>query len=133
MPKTVQQQVVLPAPPGVLYAMYLDPAQHAAFTQGGPVTIGPRAGTPWSAFGGRIQGQVLALTPDRQIVQSWRSFEWHEDDLDSILVLTFWLEANGTRVELTQANVPDRLYPNLVEGWPTRYWEPWKAFLLSRG
>jgi hypothetical protein len=75
---------------------------------------------------------MLALTPDRQIVQSWRSFEWQDDDLDSILVLTFWPDGNGTRVELTQATVPDRLYPNLMEGWPTRYWEPWRAFLVTR-
>jgi hypothetical protein len=47
----------------------------------------------------------------------------------SILVLTFWPEGQGTRVELTQANVPARLYETLVSGWPTRYWDPWRTFL----
>jgi hypothetical protein len=66
------------------------------------------------------------------IVQSWRSFEWEEGDLDSILVLTFWPVGVGTKVELTQANVPDRLLETLVSGWPSRYWNPWRSFLQNR-
>ena len=129
MPKVVEQTVSLPAAPRSLYAMYLDPEQHAAFTGGGAVRIAATVGSEWSAFEGRIHGRVLALTPDRLIVQSWRSFVWREDDLDSILILSFWPEAAGARVELTQANVPDDLYQNLVTGWPTRYWHPWKAYV----
>lgn len=63
------------------------------------------------------------------IVQSWRSFEWEEGDLDSVLVLTFWPEGKDTRVELTQANVPDRLHDTLMSGWPSRYWHPWRSYL----
>jgi activator of HSP90 ATPase len=129
MPRTVQQTAELPASPKVLYSMYLDPDRHASFTGGGPARIAAKAGTEWSAFEGRIYGRVLSLVQDRMIVQSWRSFEWEEGDLDSVLVLTFWSEGEGTRVELTQANVPDRLYETLVTGWPTRYWEPWRSFL----
>src|SRR5262245_18864740 len=104
--------VTIPGSPRRLYAMYLDPEQHAAFTGGGPVRIAAVPGSEWSAFDGRIRGRMLALSPDRLIVQSWRSFEWQEDDLDSILVLSFWPEAAGARLELTQANVPDALHEN---------------------
>jgi activator of HSP90 ATPase len=127
-----QQTVRRAAPPSELYAMYLDPAAHAEFTGGGPATITPLAGSEWSAFGGRIYGRVLALTPDQQIVQSWRSFEWHDDDPDSVLVLAFTAEGAGTRLELVQIGVPERLYDTLVSGWPSRYWDPWRAFLASR-
>jgi activator of HSP90 ATPase len=132
MPKVVQQVVTLPAPPRILYAMYLDPAQHAAFTGGGTARIAATVGSDWSAFDGRIHGQMLALCQDRLIVQSWRSFEWQDDDLDSILILSFWPEAAGARLELTQANVPNTLYENLLRGWPTRYWHPWQAYLERR-
>jgi activator of HSP90 ATPase len=132
MPRVVQQVVILPAAPRTLYSMYLDPEEHAAFTGGGAVRISATPGSQWSAFDGRIQGRMLAFDPDRLIVQAWRSFEWQETDLDSILVLTFWPEAAGSRVELTQANVPDHVYQNLVAGWPTRYWHPWQAY-LERG
>jgi activator of HSP90 ATPase len=132
MSKIVTQTVTLHATPAKLYAMYLDPEQHAAFTGGGPAQMTGRAGTDWSAFGGRIYGRVLALTQNRQIVQSWRSFEWKDDELDSVLVLTFWPEGESGRVELIHANVPDRLYETLVSGWPSRYWVPWRSFLEDR-
>jgi activator of HSP90 ATPase len=125
----VQQSVELPGSPETLYSMYLDAGQHAAFTGGGAASITSAAGTAWSAFDGRIHGQILALTPSRQIVQSWRSFEWREDDPDSVLILTFWPVGSGSRLDLAQVDVPARLYDTLLRGWPSRYWEPWRAFL----
>jgi uncharacterized protein YndB with AHSA1/START domain len=133
MLKTVQQSVELPASPADLYGMYLDSAVHAAFTGGGRAAISPAVGTDWSAFDGRIWGRILALTPPQRIVQSWRSFEWEEAELDAIVVVTFTAASAGARVELVQAGVPDRLYDTLVNGWPVRYWQPWRAYLEARG
>jgi activator of HSP90 ATPase len=132
LPKILQQSLTFPVAPAALYEMYLDPETHAAFTGGGPVRIAAVPGTKWSAFDGRIHGVMLTLAPGRQIVQSWRSFEWHEADLDSILILTFWPQADGTRLEVIHANVPDRLYDTLLAGWPQRYWQPWEAYLRFR-
>lgn len=129
--KIVQQSVDLPALPQALYSMYLDPLEHAAFTGGGPASISPVPGTEWSAFDRRIHGRILALTPERQIVQSWRSFEWQNDDPDSILVLTFRPAGSGTRLDLAQVDVPERLYETLLSGWPSRYWQPWRAYLQA--
>jgi uncharacterized protein YndB with AHSA1/START domain len=130
MLKIVAQSVELPASPAALYSMYLDPGQHAAFTGGGPASIAAAADTAWSAFDGRIHGRVLALTPHRQIVQSWRSFEWLDEDPDSVLILTFRpSDGGGSRVDLAQVDVPARLYDTLMSGWPSRYWEPWRAYL----
>jgi hypothetical protein len=67
MPNVVQQSVALPAPPGTLYAMYLDPQAHAAFSGGGAVRIAPTVGTDWSAFDGRIHGRILALVSDLRV------------------------------------------------------------------
>jgi uncharacterized protein YndB with AHSA1/START domain len=128
----VQQSVDLPAGPADLYAMYLDSAAHTAFTGGGPATIAPVVGSEWNAFDGRIWGRVLALTPSRRIVQSWRSFEWQEPELDAVLVLTFTATSAGTCVDLVQVGVPDRLHDTLVHGWPVRYWQPWRAYLEDR-
>jgi uncharacterized protein YndB with AHSA1/START domain len=132
MLKVVQQSVDLPASPADLYAIYLDAAAHAAFTGGGPADISPTPGTQWSAFDGRIHGRILALTPGRQIVQSWRSFEWEEAELDAVLVLEFTATSEGARVDLVQVGVPHRLYDALMSGWPVRYWQPWRAYLEER-
>jgi activator of HSP90 ATPase len=132
MLKIVQQTVELPATPSDLYAMYLDAPSHAAFTGGGTVAIAPVVGTEWSAFEGRIQGRILALTVARQIVQTWRSFEWEAAEPDAILVLRFSAVDRGTRVDLAHIGVPERLYDTLVSGWPLRYWQPWQAYLEQR-
>lgn len=39
----------------------------------------------------------------------------------------------GSRLELAQVEVPDRLYETLRSGWPSRYWQPWRAYLEEGG
>ena len=46
-----------------------------------------------------------------------------------MLVVTFSAAGAGARVDLTQVGVPERLYDTLVNGWPVRYWQPWRAYL----
>ena len=128
MPRTITLAAHLPAPPARLYRMYLDPVKHGAFT-GAPVTIAPRAGAVFKAFGGALRGKILQLVPNRLIVQSWRSTEFAKADLDSTLVLTFWPEKGGGRIELTQVNVADSDFAGVSEGWSKYYWIPWRAYL----
>jgi activator of HSP90 ATPase len=129
MVPVVQHSVILPGLPGKLYSMYLDPAEHAAMTGGGEVQIAAKVGAEFWGFGGRITGCILALTPGRQIVQSWRSFEWQKGDLDSVLILTFTASGAGSQVDLVQASVPEHLYQTLQNNWPMRYFDPWRAYL----
>jgi uncharacterized protein YndB with AHSA1/START domain len=131
MPRTVTQAVHLPAPPARLYRMYLDAKLHAAFT-GAPVTIAARAGATFKAFGGALSGTILHLVPNRLIVQSWRSTHFGKRDLDSTLILSFWPEKRGGRIELTHVNVADRDFAGVSEGWTKYYWQPWKSYLLQR-
>jgi activator of HSP90 ATPase len=126
----IQQSIVLPAPAEVLWRMYLDPAEHAAFT-GAPVTIAAEPGAPFSAFGGVLSGTILAVARPRLVVQSWRSTKFEADDPDSTLVLSFVPEEEGGRIELVHLGVPDHDYQGVVDGWPTHYWEPWRAYLES--
>ena len=131
MEQIVQHSVILPGAPATLYAMYLDPVQHASFT-GGPVQIAAAPGAVFEAFGGRIHGVIVHLTPGRQIVQTWRSFEWAPEELDSLLIMSFWPDVAGTRLELAQVSVPARLFATLQANWPMRYLDPWRAYLVSR-
>ena len=129
MPRNVTIAASLPASPDYLYDMYLDPDAHAAFT-GAPVTIEARPGAPFSAFEGMLSGTILHLQPKRLIVQSWRSGNWPEDAVDSVLVLTFHpARANETRIELNHINVPLEDYAGVSEGWQKYYWGPWRDFL----
>jgi len=131
MPRTVTLAAVLPRPPARLYAMYLDPKQHAAFT-GAPVKVAARAGARFEAFGGALTGTILQVVPNRLIVQSWRSTEFAKRDIDSTLILSFWRDAAGGRIELTHVNVADSDFAGVSEGWNKYYWMPWRAYLSAR-
>jgi activator of HSP90 ATPase len=120
----------LPAPPDRLFDMYLDPDAHAAVT-GAPVTIGPGPGAPFRAFDGLLTGTILHLEPKRLIVQTWRSAKFPAGAPDSVLVLSFWPETGGGRIELVQVNVPAEDFAGVSQGWERYYWTPWRAHLAT--
>jgi activator of HSP90 ATPase len=128
MPRNVIVAAALPAPPGKLFDMYLDAESHAAFT-GSPVTIEPRAGAPFRAFGGMLSGTILHVEPKRLIVQTWRSANWAAAAIDSVLILSFWPQEDGARVELVHVNVSDDDFAGVSQGWEKYYWTPWREYL----
>ena len=77
----ISQSVVLPAPAESLFAMYTDPAQHAAIT-GAPVAISVEPGSPFQAFNGALTGATLQIIPQRLVIQSWRSTKFKDGDPD---------------------------------------------------
>lgn len=129
MPRTILLAASLPAPPERLFDLYLDAKSHAAFT-GMPVTIEPRSDSEFRAFEGKIWGKMIHIEPKRLIVQTWRSVNWPTPQtLDSILVLSFWPEKDGGRIELVQANVPEEDFAGVCQGWTKFYWNPWREYL----
>ncbi len=129
MPRTITMAVHLPCSAAKLHRMYLSPKLHAAFT-GAPVKISARAGATFEAFGGAISGTILQVIPNRLIVQSWRSIHFYRRDLDSTLILSFWPEEGGGRIELTHVNVSDSDFAGVSEGWSKYYWTPWREYLI---
>ncbi len=130
MPRNVVLAASLPADPDRLYDMYLDPKIHAAFT-GFPVTIEPRAGAEFRAFNGALTGTILHLEPKRLIVQKWRSTNFPDGAIDSVLVLSFWPEKGGARIEMMHVNVAEEDFAGVSEGWAKFYWNPWRTYLTT--
>lgn len=128
MSRTIQLAAYLPATPDRLFDMYLDPAEHAAFT-GAPVTVSATSGSPFRAFNDVISGTMLQVVPKRLVVQSWRSPHWGATDPDSTLILTFIPDNGGTRIELVQVNVVEADFAGVSHGWEKFYWTPWRAYL----
>ena len=128
MARTLSLAASMPADPALLFDMYLDPDRHAAFT-GSPVTIGSKPGSPFRAFEDALSGIVLHTQPKRLIVQSWRSVNFAEADIDSTLILSFWPKPDGARIELTHVNVPEADFDGVSEGWGKFYFVPWREYL----
>lgn len=130
MPRNVILAASLPAAADRLFDMYLDAQSHAAVT-GAPVTIEPRAGSPFRAFDGMLSGTMLHVEPKRLIVQTWRSGNWPAEALDSVLTLSFWPEGDGARIELVHVNVADADFAGVSQGWEKYYWTPWREYLTK--
>ena len=132
MPRNIIIAASLPAPPDTLFDMYLDSAAHAAFT-GFPATIDARAHGAFRAFDGLLSGIILHAEPKKLIVQTWRSTNWPAEAIDSILILSFWPENEGGRIELVHVNVAEGDFAGVSQGWEKYYWTPWRAYLSEKG
>lgn len=130
MRTVITDSVVLPADSDRLFAMYLDPAEHGAFT-GHPVTIAAEPGAEFAAFEGQLSGQILHVVPSRLIVQSWRSTQFRDGDPDSTLILSFAAKDNNGRIDLVHLDVPDHDVEGVKQGWGKFYWAPWREYLES--
>ena len=95
---------------------------------GAPAAIAPGVGGAYSAWDGYIHGRTLALTPDRRIVQSWRTSEFADDDPDSTITVELEPMNSGTRLTLTHANVPDGQTSYEEHGWREFYFKPMEAY-----
>ena len=131
MTRTIITAAALPAHPEKLFEMYLDAAEHAAFT-GLAVTLEPHAGGSFRAFDGMLSGTILHIEPKTLIVQTWRSANWPLTAMDSVLTLSFWPAEEGARIELVHANVPEDDFAGVSQGWEKYYWTPWRAYLTGK-
>jgi activator of HSP90 ATPase len=132
MRSIISQSVVLPAPAESLFAVYTDPAKHAAIT-GAPVVISAEPGSPFRAFNGALTGAILQIIPQRLVIQSWRSTKFNDGDPDSTLILAFTPEGTNGRIDLVHLDVPTHNYQGVVEGWETHYWSPWRRYSPADG
>ncbi len=130
MRSIIYQSVLLPAPASLLFDMYVDASQHAAFT-GHPVTIGEDSGCEFRAFDDMLSGTMLKVIRPRLIVQSWRSMKFNDEDRDSTLILSFEEQGEEGRIDLVHLDVPESDYAGVTEGWEKFYWIPWREYLNS--
>ena len=109
MRSVIYQTVVLPASAETLFDMYLDPAEHGAFTDK-PVVIGQAGGSEFQAFEGMLSGTMLQVVRPQLIVQSWRSVAFHDGNPDSTLILSFAPDGDNGRIGLVHVDVPEHDY-----------------------
>jgi uncharacterized protein YndB with AHSA1/START domain len=121
--ETVLVSEVIPATKERLYAAWLDSTEHSAFTAD-VAAIEPYVGGSHSTFSGYATGEVLALEPNRRIVQSWRSSDFPEGAADSRLEVTFEETAGGTMITLLHTGIPS--------GQSDQYRDSWLQYYLQR-
>jgi hypothetical protein len=131
MRKAFKQTVVLPAPAHELFAMYLDPVQHAAIT-GAPVNIRPLPDTSYDAFGGLIWGTMLQVIEPSLIVHSCRTMRFDRSDPDMIVIWSFTPAGTDGRIDIIYLDLPDQEREGTANRLEKNYWKPWRAYLKAR-
>ena len=121
---------IVPASPERVYETWLSSSGHTAMT-GADASVDPRVGGNYDAWDGYITGRTIALDPGRRIVQSWRTADFTEEDLDSEIDVLFEAVDEGTRVTINHSDVP-ALQRGYEEGsWEESYFVPMREYFAA--
>lgn len=119
-----------PVPPQTLYESWINPKKHSAMT-GAKATGRAQVGAPFTAWDGYISGRIVSLTPNKKIVQSWRSGEFPKDASDSTLTITFKSIGKKTQLTLVHEGAPKGQAARYRQGWKEFYFQPMKTYFAS--
>jgi len=115
--KDFKKYYLIPATPADIYRALTNPLTIRLWT-GDPAEMSTEPGSEFSLWDGNITGKNIAFEDDRKIVQQWYFGDQPED---SIVTILLHAHKQGTSVELTQTNIPDEEYDDMVEGWDESY------------
>jgi activator of HSP90 ATPase len=115
-----------PVSAATLYHAWLDSKIHSAMT-GGKAVCSSKEGEPFSAWDGYIFGKNTKLTDGQEIVQSWFSSEFEEEDDPSELILRFEDVEGGCELTLIHTEIPAG-QSDYEKGWEDHYFVPMRAY-----
>lgn len=110
-----------------IYNAWLSSDGHSALT-GSTASVDGSVGGKFTAWDGYIFGSTLELTPDRRIVQAWRTSEFPDDVPDSHLEVLLEEVEGGTRVTLKHTNMPEDQTDSYRQGWEDFYFKPMREY-----
>ena len=97
---------IFPVKPAEIFNGWLDSDIHAKMT-GGSAKISMKENDHFSAWDGYISGKTINLEKDREIIQSWRTTDFKDNDKDSHLKIELVAIDGGTELTLIHSNIPD--------------------------
>jgi uncharacterized protein YndB with AHSA1/START domain len=128
MAENITVSDIIPARPERVFAAWLDPVEHGKMTGGAATDEGGGAFTAWDGY---IEGRTLTVSPNKEIVQAWRTTEFPDGAPDSTLTVRFEPASGGTKVTLVHENIPDGQGDAYKQGWHEHYFTPMKAHFAS--
>lgn len=124
---SLELSITLPVKASKIYKAWLSGKLHSQFT-GSKATVNPKIGCRFTAWDWYIEGKTLELIPGKKIVQSWRTTDFSEQDIDSKIEIILE-ESNGeTKLTLIHTNIPEGQGENYKKGWFDFYFKPMQNF-----
>ncbi len=131
MPDIIQLAALFPVNMETVYDAWLDPVEHAGFTNS-PAQSDPKVGGKFTAWEGYIYGTYALLEPKFHIVMRWRTTDFDPEDEDSILDILILPEAEGCRMVLTHSHLPEGREDEFEEGWEDYYLAPMQGYFQGK-
>ncbi len=118
---------IIPAKPEEIYQAWLNTEGHAEMTRSS-ANVDGKVGGKFSAWDGYIFGTTLELTPNRRIVQAWRTSEFPDNAPDSHVEVLLEEVASGTKVTVIHNDMPEDQVESYRQGWEDFYFKPMKNY-----
>lgn len=131
MAEQIKISAAFPVPPKKIYDAWLNSKEHSAMTCDKAI-MSAKPGRKFTAGGGYITGKNLDLIPNKRILQSWRSTDFKEGQLDSFLLVKFDEAANGTKITLIHSEIPDGQGTSYKKGWKDFYITPMRKYFSKK-
>ncbi len=112
--------------PERLYAAWLDSDQHSKMT-GSPAQVNDQINGDFLAWDGYISGKNLELESGKRILQSWRTVEFSDEEVDSMIEISFAEEASGSKISLRHWDLPEH-GAQYESGWVESYFNPMQDY-----
>jgi activator of HSP90 ATPase len=122
--KTIKLKIHLFASAEDIYNALTNPFAVSLWT-GLPAIMDDKEGTEFSLWEGDIVGKNLEMKPNEKIVQEWYFGDQKEQ---SIVTMLLNKAGEGTQLEVTQTNVPDEDFDDMLYGWKNYYLGSLKEF-----
>jgi activator of HSP90 ATPase len=122
--KAIRQKHHIQAPVDEVYTALTNPFTIELWT-GFSAVMNAQPDTEFSLFDGDIVGRNIEFLENKLIRQQWY---YEGESVESVVTLILKPEKLNTVIELTQTNVPDEVYDEMVNGWKTMYFKSLKQF-----
>ena len=122
--KDFKKYFIIPAAPEDVYHALTLPTTLELWT-GEPAEMSEEPNSEFSLWDGSIVGKNLVFEPNKKIVQ-----QWYFGDQPEASIVTIYLHPHkqGTSVELSHTNIPDKDFDDIVEGWNSAYFGALQEF-----
>jgi len=115
--KEFKKYYILSAKPEDIYNALINKEIIEIWT-GEPAEMSEEPGSDFSLWDGSITGKNIDFEKDKKFVQQWY-FEGQDEE--SVVTIKLHAHKKGTSIEVTQTNIPDEAYENILEGWDDDY------------
>lgn len=140
--EAIHQEVTFKAPRRRVYALLTNAHEFqqvvalSGAVQSGKVKptivaqIGREAGSPFSIFGGFVEGRNIEMIPQTRLVQAWRPQDWRPG-VYSLVKFELFERGPETLLVFDHTGFPAGEAEGLAAGWKSNYWQPMAEVLAK--